>query len=339
MRRGVAALAGLAAVTVAIGLLTRPLVHALRADTVGADLGILPAPSSRARIVDEHVLAGIEAHAFGRELRLRLDRPARRVNLEPFLIDRCEVRQIDFERFANWYASWAGPGSASGDSTPLAANPEGAGGSASPLRPPVAGHAPRPARQHVHRTSHRGAAELARDRRRLHRCIPLLHGGRGTTAVGGRARGGRRRHRRTALCLGRRLRFGTLALPRRLAQRVPALRRSPARGLAARGARSERQRDGMERGQSRGAAGAQAAGRARRARGPRPCTSDLRAQRGLASHRAGHPQSPPRLSLRLRLAAARESRRGAARQARTHGSRAGRIRSVSLPTCAWPGSR
>ena len=108
MRRGVAALAGLAAVTVAIGLLTRPLVHSLRGDTVTADLGILPAPGARARTVDEHVLAGIESHAFGRELRLRLDRPARRVRLEPFLVDRCEVRQIDFERFAKWYGDGAG---------------------------------------------------------------------------------------------------------------------------------------------------------------------------------------------------------------------------------------
>ena len=103
MRRGVAAVAGLAVVTAAIGLLTRPLLHSLRADTVTAHLGILPAPGKRARIVDEHVLASIESHAFGRELRLRLDRPSRRVFLDPFLVDRCEVRQIDFERFAYWY--------------------------------------------------------------------------------------------------------------------------------------------------------------------------------------------------------------------------------------------
>ena len=109
MRRGVAAVAGLAVVTAVIGLLTRPLLHSLRADTVTADLGILPAPSERARLVDEHVLAGIESHAFGRELRLRLDRPSRRVSLEPFLIDRCEVRQIDFERFAKWYGAAGGP--------------------------------------------------------------------------------------------------------------------------------------------------------------------------------------------------------------------------------------
>ncbi len=105
MRRGVAAVAGLAVVTVTIGLLTRPLLHSLRADTVAVSTGILPAPGERARTVDEHVLAAIESRAFGRELRLRLDRPARRIPLDPFFIDRCEVRQIDFERFAKWYAA------------------------------------------------------------------------------------------------------------------------------------------------------------------------------------------------------------------------------------------
>ena len=109
MRRGVAAVAGLAVVIAVIGLLTRPLLHSLRADTVAVSPGILPAPDERARIVDEHVLAAVESHAFGRELRLRLDRPARRVHLEPFLIDRCEVRQIDFERFAKWYEAISRP--------------------------------------------------------------------------------------------------------------------------------------------------------------------------------------------------------------------------------------
>ena len=122
MRRGVAAVAGLAVVTAAIALLTRPLLHSLRADTVTVSLGILPAPDERARIVDQHVLAGIEAHAFGRELRLRLDRPSRRVNLEPFLVDRCEVRQIDFERFAKWYGDEFRPSRAPGSGT-MAARP------------------------------------------------------------------------------------------------------------------------------------------------------------------------------------------------------------------------
>ena len=140
MRRGVAAVAGLAVVIAVIGLLTRPLLHSLRADTVAVSPGILPAPGERARIVDEHVLAAIESHAFGRELRLRLDRPSRRVHLEPFLIDRCEVRQIDFERFANWYEAISRP-----FRTPEAvAAPESSDAPDDPSDPPSANRAPVP---------------------------------------------------------------------------------------------------------------------------------------------------------------------------------------------------
>ena len=140
MRRGVAAVAGLAVVTAAIGLLTRPLLHSLRADTVAVSPGILPAPGERARIVDEHVLASIESHAFGRELRLRLDRPPRRVQLEPFLIDRCEVRQIDFERFAKWYEAISRP-----FRTPaVVAAPESSDAPDGPTDPPPANRAPVP---------------------------------------------------------------------------------------------------------------------------------------------------------------------------------------------------
>ena len=140
MRRGVAAVAGLAVVIAVIGLLTRPLLHSLRADTVAVSPGILPAPDERARIVDEHVLAAIESHAFGRELRLRLDRPSRRVHLEPFLIDRCEVRQIDFERFANWYEAVSRPFRTP---DPVAA-PESSGVPDDPSDPPSANRAPVP---------------------------------------------------------------------------------------------------------------------------------------------------------------------------------------------------
>ena len=103
MKRGVATAAALAVVTAALAVLTRPLLHSLQADKVTVELGILPAPGARARIVDEHVLHAVEARSFGPELRLRLDRPPRTVRLDPFEIDRCEVRQIDFERFSKWY--------------------------------------------------------------------------------------------------------------------------------------------------------------------------------------------------------------------------------------------
>ena len=102
MRRGIATLTALAVTTAALAILTRPLIHSLGADTVAVELGIQPAPSARARLIDEHVLEGVESRSFNRELRLRLDRAPRTVRLDPFHIDRCEVRQIDFERFSKW---------------------------------------------------------------------------------------------------------------------------------------------------------------------------------------------------------------------------------------------
>ena len=94
--------APLVVVTVAVALLMRPFLQSVGADRVTVELGVRSAPAPRARTVDGYVLAAVESGAFGSELRSRLDRPARTVRLAPFLIDRCEVRQSDFERFAIW---------------------------------------------------------------------------------------------------------------------------------------------------------------------------------------------------------------------------------------------
>ena len=158
MTRGAVVLAGLATVIAVIGLLTRPFLHSMRADTVTADLGILPAPSERARTVDEHVLAGIESYAFGPELRLRLDRPARRVNLDPFLIDRCEVPQIEFERFAKWYEAKGGPAGTTGASSASGARTDGAG--ERHRQPGTASSDPRPPLPFSISTGHRIAGVL-----------------------------------------------------------------------------------------------------------------------------------------------------------------------------------
>ena len=94
---------GLAALVAVLVVLTRPLVHTSRIDTVEVQLGALPAAAPRARNVDMHVLHAIASSAFGDELRRRLDHPAKIVWLDSFFLDRCEVRQIDFERFAGWH--------------------------------------------------------------------------------------------------------------------------------------------------------------------------------------------------------------------------------------------
>ena len=96
---------GILLVLTVLFLLARPLVHSLGADRVVVELGIRAAPDERARLVDQHLLDSIESRAFGQELRLRLNRHSRQVSLKAFFIDTCEVRQIDFERFAKWYSA------------------------------------------------------------------------------------------------------------------------------------------------------------------------------------------------------------------------------------------
>ena len=204
-------------------------MHSLRSDTVAVGLGILPAPDARARIVDEHVLASIESHAFDRELRLRLDRPSRRVRLEPFLVDRCEVRQIDFERFEKWYRD-TGRAPRTSESTSTG---------------------DRPVTPFSISTGHRIAGLLHSPATGVDFPAASLYCAAvgGAIAVGGRDRSGGERPGRPALCLGRHLRPGAVAIPRRLAQRGTSLRLAPALGFAAGGARPQRQCDGVERGQ------------------------------------------------------------------------------------------
>ncbi len=102
MKRYRFAAIGLGVLLLPLLLLTRFGAHALRGDTVTVDLGFEASRSARAQALDEHLLTALERGYFGAELRRRLDRPARRVQLERFWADRCEVRQIDFEQFARW---------------------------------------------------------------------------------------------------------------------------------------------------------------------------------------------------------------------------------------------
>ena len=102
MKRYSIAAFGLGVLLVLIGLLTRFGSHALRGDTVMVQLGFTHSSSSRARALDEYLLETLERGHFSTELRQRLQRPAHQMQLDGFHADTCEVRQIDFERFASW---------------------------------------------------------------------------------------------------------------------------------------------------------------------------------------------------------------------------------------------
>ena len=75
--------------------------HGLRGDTVAVALGFAKSDSPRAAL-DAALLEALERGHFGEELRTRLDRPAYGVSLPAFYADVCEVKQLDFERFAGW---------------------------------------------------------------------------------------------------------------------------------------------------------------------------------------------------------------------------------------------
>ncbi len=100
--RALLGVAALLCATIVLLLLMRPVVQLLRSDTVQVELGIQPPVTPQARQIDEMVLASIERGTFAPELRSRLARSAATMRLPGFYLDRCEVRQRDFEQFVRW---------------------------------------------------------------------------------------------------------------------------------------------------------------------------------------------------------------------------------------------
>ena len=108
--------------------------HGLRGDTVAVALGFAKSDSPRAAALDAALLEALERGHFGEELRTRLDRPAYGVSLPAFYADVCEVKQLDFERFAGWHRrQFGGDGnadSAAGDGSGNTGNINGNAGTA-----------------------------------------------------------------------------------------------------------------------------------------------------------------------------------------------------------------
>ena len=102
MKRYRLAALGLGVLVLLLLVLTRFGSPGLPGDTVVVELGFEASSSTRARALDEAVVNALERGHFGAELRRRLGHPARSAHLDGFHADRCEVRQIDFERFARW---------------------------------------------------------------------------------------------------------------------------------------------------------------------------------------------------------------------------------------------
>ena len=93
---------GLGTLVLLLLLLTQFGSRALHDDTVTVELGFEASHSRRARAFDQFLFEALERGYFGTELRRRLHRPAHTAQLDAFWADTCEVRQLDFERFARW---------------------------------------------------------------------------------------------------------------------------------------------------------------------------------------------------------------------------------------------
>lgn len=102
MKRYQIAAFGLGALILLLLLLTRFNSPTLRSDTITVELGFAVSPSERVQAFDETLLAVLERGSFNDELRQRLDRSAHTTQIQRLWVDTCEVKQIDFERFARW---------------------------------------------------------------------------------------------------------------------------------------------------------------------------------------------------------------------------------------------
>ncbi len=83
-------------------LLTQFSVRGLRDNSVAVELGFATSHSRRAQAFDRFLLEALERGHFSSELRQRLHRPPYTTHIDSFRADSCEVRQLDFERFARW---------------------------------------------------------------------------------------------------------------------------------------------------------------------------------------------------------------------------------------------
>ena len=74
-------------------------------DVVVVDLGIRPSTSPHVKAIELASVSAFERGQFSKELSQRLSKPTKRVALERFLVDQCEVSQLEWEQFVEWSRS------------------------------------------------------------------------------------------------------------------------------------------------------------------------------------------------------------------------------------------
>lgn len=71
-------------------------------DTLTVELGIRASGSPKTQHIDQAAVTAYERRQFNKELKQRLNKPPRTVNLSGFYVDACEVSQREWEQFVEW---------------------------------------------------------------------------------------------------------------------------------------------------------------------------------------------------------------------------------------------
>lgn len=69
---------------------------------VEVNLGFADADSRRDQYLDELVINALDKSTLGTELQMRLNKPSGTFVMGPLYVDRCEVSQLEYERFVEW---------------------------------------------------------------------------------------------------------------------------------------------------------------------------------------------------------------------------------------------
>ena len=77
-------------------------------ETLTVRLGIEPSISPRGKALDTATVIAYERNQFSDELKQRLGKPRRTVELSGFLADACEVTQLEWEQFVEWTSGQPG---------------------------------------------------------------------------------------------------------------------------------------------------------------------------------------------------------------------------------------
>ena len=86
-----------------VGLTTTLLnINRTDAETLTVQLGVQHAISPSARQIDLATVTAYERNQFSKELRQRLNKPRRSIDLSAFFADTCEVSQLQWEQFVEW---------------------------------------------------------------------------------------------------------------------------------------------------------------------------------------------------------------------------------------------